>query len=342
MSSHPFGRSVLLDRRRLLAAASAIALLGARPAAARQDATPAADASGEWTFVDDAGVTITRPQMPERVVAYLPLAAAFWDYGLRPVGYYGTSRKPDGTPEVYAGNVDLDAIVSLGETYGELDLEALIALQPDLIVNDMWDDPPDVYGLDAERVEQLNQIAPIANVKFAEWAIDETLARVERLAIALGADPEAPAVVEAKQAFADASAELEAAIAEKPGLTVLVISGLPDESLWVASPDRLADLSYYQSLGLEIAGPEGDPENFEELSWEQAGKYPADLFLIDSRQWSASGDELMAVPSFAALPAAQAGQFGAWPIEYVPSYQGFTPVLEELTEVIRNADPEIV
>ncbi|MGH2616788.1 MAG: hypothetical protein ACRDJC_16255, partial [Thermomicrobiales bacterium] len=149
-------RLAVLSRRRFLAVASVLAVAPASRAAAWHDpGTPVAGVGdGEWTFTDDAGVTITRPQRPERIVAYLPLAASLWELGIRPVAVYGTTRRQDGSPEVYAGEVDLDAAESLGETYGELDLEKLVALQPDLIVNDMWNDPPDVWGLEPETVQQ--------------------------------------------------------------------------------------------------------------------------------------------------------------------------------------------
>jgi iron complex transport system substrate-binding protein len=288
-------------------------------------------------------VTVTLPARPERVVGYLPLASALWDYGLRPVGVYGTTLRPDGTPEVFVGNIDLDAVESLGETYGELDIEKLVALKPDLIINDRWYDTMDLWGMQPGAVEQIEQIAPIVEIKYTGRQVTETLASVEKLAVALGADPEAPEIVESKRAFEEAVTELKAAIAEKPGLTVMFMSGTPEESLYVANPLQSADMTLYQSLGLDIVVPEIDPtEYWEELSWEQAGKYPVDLFLIDSRQWSNTGEQLQAIATFGSLPAAKAGAFGAWDIEYVPSYQGFTPVITALTEVIRNADPGIV
>lgn len=339
MSSEVRDWSVALDRRRLLAAAAAAVLVGQTSAAA-QEATPT---SGEWTYADDAGNTVTLPAPPRRIVAYLPIAAALWDYGVRPVGVYGTTRRPDGSPEVFVGNLDLDAVASLGETYGELDVEALVALDPDLIINDRWFETMDLWGLDENATAQVKAVAPVAEIAFTGRPVTDTLASVEKLAVALGADPDAPEIVEAKAAFDAAVAGLEAAIAEKPGLTAIFISGTPEQSLWVANPLQSADMLLYQSLGLDIVTPEIDPaEYWEELSWEQAGKYPADLILVDSRQWSATGEQLKAIPTFGALPAARAGQFGDWDIEYVPSYQGFTPVIAELTEVIRNADPDIV
>jgi iron complex transport system substrate-binding protein len=331
------------SRRAFLAASAGLAVtaVGVRRTLA-QDGTPAASA---WSFVDGTSETVTLLTMPENVVAYLPLAAALWDYGVRPVAIFGAAERPDGTPEVYAGDVDLDAIVNLGDTYGELDLEQLIQLDPDLFVNDMWADPPDIWGLDDDAKAQLAAITPIAQIRYVEQPVTETIASLETLAGLLGADLADPEIVADKAAFEQAGADLRAAIEEKPGLKVLVMSGTPEESLWISSPRQSADLLYFQELGLDMVEPETTTENnyWEELSWEQAGKYPVDLFLIDSRQWSATGQQLVEnVPTFAALPAAKAGQFGGWDIEYVPSYKGFTPVVQRLTEVIRKTSPEIV
>jgi iron complex transport system substrate-binding protein len=246
---------------------------------------------------------------------------------------------------VYVGDLDLESVVNLGETYGELDMEGLVQLDPDLFVNDMWANPPDIWGLDEDARAQLAAITPVVQISHVNQPVTETLASLETRAGLLGADLSDPEIVADKAAFEQASAELKAAIAEKPRLKVLVMSGLPEDNMYVSSPRQSADLIYFQELGLDMVGPENITENnlWEQLSWEQAGKYPVDLFLIDSRRWSATGEQLVeSVPTFAALPAVKAGQFGSWDMEYVPSYKGFTPVLQRLAEVIRNADPDIV
>ena len=344
MSSRTLSLCAHASRRSFVAVVSVLALATVTPARARQEtATPKlGDGDGEWTFTDDAGVHIALPDRPERVVAYLPLAASLWDFGIRPVGVYGTTRRPDGSPEVYAGSVDLDAVEAIGETYGEMDLEKLVALRPELIVNDMWDMPPDVWGLQPETVEQVRHIAPIASIRFVEQPISATLARVEELAVALGADLDASNVAAAKERYERAEADLKAAIAEKPGLTAIFVSGTPDGSYWVANPMEFSDLITFKQLGLDIVQPDAGEEWWEELSWEQAARYPADLILVDARSGSLTGEELAAqIPSFAALPAAKAGQFGAWQTEYVPSYAGVAAVLEDLAETIRGAKTDV-
>lgn len=331
--------SARMMHRRALLAGVAVSTLGAVApvsAWAQAEATPT---GGEWSFTDDAGTTIAREKMPQRVVAYLPLAAALWDFGIRPVGVYGTTHKPDGTPEVYAGNVDFESVTSIGPEYGSLDIEALVALQPDLLVNDMWADPPDVWGLEPDIIAQVEGIAPIAQIKFVDRPISDTIASVEALAGALGADLDTEDVTAARADFEVAAEDVRAAVAENPGLKVLFASGTVEESFWIANPSVNADLLFFKELGVDVVQPENPDGYWEELSWEQAAKYDADLILLDARQYSATGAELKAaIPTFASLSAAKADQFGPWATEYVPSYAGFTPVLLALAEAIRGAE----
>jgi iron complex transport system substrate-binding protein len=355
-------------RRQVLAAVPGLALLSLAAACGSDDedstptattaaaapttaasATPAADptattsaADGAWTFTDDRGVTIELSQMPERVVAYAPIAAALWDSGFHVVGVYGTTLRADGTPEITTGSMDLDAVVSLGETYGELDMEALVGLQPQLIVFDIYTPEVDLWGVPADMVAQIESIAPILGISYVERPVTDTIARIEELAGALGADLNAPEVVEARAQFDAASAAVEAAVADKPGLEVLFIAAW-SEALYIANPPMWNDLIYFQDLGLQVVVPDVEPtELWETLSWEQAGKYPADLALNDARSGSLSVAEMNEIATWAAHPAAQAGQVGAWQTEFVASYAGFTAVLEDLAGTVSQANPDVM
>ncbi len=339
-SPHP---AAVIDRRRLLAGTGAAALLaagGIRPAAARQDAaTPAAGDDG-WSFTDDLPQTIELPARPERIVAYMPLAAGLWDFGIRPVAVYGTLYRPDGTREVNTGSVDFDAVVSLGEAYGEMDLERLVALEPEILVNDYWFSQPDVWGLDASAVEQIESIAPIAHIGFVERPVDVTIGRVEELALALGADPKAPELVEARERFAQAKDRLAAAIAAKPGLRVLFVGGNAD-GLWIGNPEQMGDLAFFRDLGMDVVQPDTD-ELWHQLSWEQSNTYPADLIMLDNRTITSPPEELAEIATWSNLPAVAAGQVRPWQIEFVPSWGAFADVLDEVTAAVEGADPAIV
>lgn len=328
-----------ISRRRVLGGLAAFSLVGFPARATAQDATP----TPGWSFTDDAGVTISLPEAPRRVIAYVNLAAALDDFGAKPLGFFGQPLRPDGTRETIAGDMDLEGMVSVGPDYGAFDIEQLVAGDIDLIVNDMWETPPTFWGLEEGAVEQINAVAPIVNLWFVGQPVTETIERVGELAVALGADPDNPQVAADRNAFLVAETELKDAIASNPGLKVTFASGTPDDAFYIGNPNMNADLMYYASLGLDIVTPEEQGSFFEELSWEEAGRYPVDLLIMDDRQWSSTPEDLIAqVPTFAALPAVKAGAYGPWASEWVPSYPGMTPVLQRLAELIRNADPNIV
>lgn len=326
-------------RRSFIGAAAASALTFSSGRAQ----TPAAPDSA-WSFTDDRGVTVTLPERPTRVIAQVNSAATLWDFGVRPVGVFGPQVLTDGTKDPLAGNIDLDAITSVGDGWEEINLERFLALDPDLIVSTTWDPSEGwLWGLGDDEVNaQAEQIAPTIAISLVGQSAEEVIGRFADLAAALGADLDAPEITAAREQFAAASDDLRQAIAEKPALLVAFVAGSP-ETLYVEGARTGPDTRHFNDLGLQIKQAEADPW-YLELSWEQVGQLAdVDLILNDARE--AAGyftvDQLMAQPTFAALPAAKAGQIGPWRVEYVMSYQGFTSVLEELAETIRAARDDV-
>jgi iron complex transport system substrate-binding protein len=339
-----------LSRRRLLAAGSAFAATAFVSRASAQDtATPAASPvagglqpDGSWRFTDDRGVIAEAAALPTHIIAQTTAAAALWDFGIRPVGIFGPSRAADGTPDLQAGNLDLDTVEVLGD-YGEFDLEKALSLQADLYVDvdrgngDLWYITPDV---EATLLERFPTIAIIA----ANVPVTTTVAHFEALAAALAADLAAPAVADARTAWQTAEAGFKAAIAAKPGLKMMAVS-TGDNQAFVWNPAVLGDLSYYQSLGAEFVAPENPSEstlyNSEIMSWEQFGKYgmQADLILVDQREdLSLYAD----IDIWNSMPAVQAGQVGTWYGVFPFSYKGLGDTLNRMIEQVQNVNPDLV
>jgi len=325
-----------LTRRQLVMGVTGAALLSSLRSARAQ--TPVA--AGEWTFTDDRGVTVTLPQRPRRIVAQVSAAAALWDYGIRPIAVFGPQRLAGGSQDPQSGNVDLTAVESVGQEYGELDLEKLIALDPDLLIS-TWYGP--YHGVDAplwyvpeDAVAMVEEIVPSLGILVEDVSIAHAIDRFAELAGLLGADLDAPEIVAERDQYDHAIAELKGAIAEKPGLTALVVSGTPD-NLFVAHPAAVADLIFFRELGLEIVEPASDPEEYwETLSWEQANTYPADLILIDVRWGALTSDQLEDIATWAELPAVKVGQVSEWVLEPTLNYKGYAAVLEKLADLIRE------
>ncbi|MGC4108376.1 MAG: ABC transporter substrate-binding protein [Thermomicrobiales bacterium] len=128
-----------ISRRTFAGMAGAAAVAGPPLVAQGRQATPAASpATGFRTVADVLGNTVEIPADPQRVVVLdvnlLGLALAL---GIKPVAAsrYGTA---DAFPKILGE--DTDGIVALGKNE-TLDVESVVALDPDLIVMTYYGDP---------------------------------------------------------------------------------------------------------------------------------------------------------------------------------------------------------
>src|SRR5690606_3726218 len=152
----------------------------------------------------------------------------------------------------------------------------------------------------------------------------------------LGADLTAPEVAADKAAFETALDAFKSAVAAKPGLTVLAVTGGPD-ILNIAEVTSSAELQDFVSWGLDIIEAENSNGYWEQLSWEVADKYQPDLILVDDR-----GDAMQILPqqpTWSLIRAAEAGQVTNWPAFWLRNYAAYAQELDALTEAIEAAIP---
>jgi iron complex transport system substrate-binding protein len=306
------------------------------------DAAGGETATGEWTFTDDRGETVTLDAPPERIAAQSTIAGGLWEYGITVDGVFGPLRYADGTPDPSVGLADPDDFTSVGEVDSQINLEALAAVRPDVIVAPMWSEDT-FWGIADDDVDAVEAIAPVIGILVGDRSMEEPLDRLGDLAATFG-DDTAVAVDDARSEFDAAGAALSDALDAKPDLTVLATSGTLSE-LFVAWPGGFPDLAYYASLGMQIVEPTEHPEAggyWQSLSWEQVDTYEADLILVDVR--SGSLDTLLEqMPgSGQSLPAVQADQMVAWPLATALGYGNAAAVLSDLTETVESADESLV
>ncbi|MEU8117161.1 ABC transporter substrate-binding protein [Spirillospora sp. NPDC049024] len=330
-----------LTRRGLLGAGGALAL-GALISACGSGSDAGGTASpggGAWTFTDDRGTRIRLKARPQRVVAYVGAAAALYDFGVdrQLVGVYGPTKLADGKPDPQAGNLPVDRLEIIGNAYGEFNIEKYAALRPDLLVDNMFV-PGELFYVPAESKEKIFALAASAGISTGAVPLPKPIERTAALAAALGADLKSAKVTAAKARFDKAAESLRAAAEAKPGLKVLAASASPD-LFYASSPAKNTDLIYFKELGVDLIVPEkpGKDGYFEELSWENADKYKADVIMLDSRTQALQPKDLGSKPSWKDLPAVKAGQVIAWQAEPRFSYEGCAPVVEALAAAIRSA-----
>jgi iron complex transport system substrate-binding protein len=324
-----------LSRRGFLVGAGGVAATVLAACGKDEPSAPAAQSSGPWEFTDDRGQKITRDKRPERIVTYVSSGAALWDFGVKPVGAFGPQKTESGAKELQAGNIDVNNVTSVGNAWDDFNVEKFIALNPDLVVTGLTGTAPtDLWAITPEIGEKITKVAPILALSEFKVPLPKVIERYGQLATALGG------AISGKDDFQKASDDLRSAAKERQGLKVLVLYSEKD-GIYVAKPEFFADLAYYRELGLDIVSGGGSEDYWEQLSWEQVSKYPADLILTDTRTFSLTQQQMMEFPTWRQLPAVQAGQLGAWSAEPRFNYQLATPIIRALTDVVRRSRTDI-
>ncbi|MCO1655449.1 ABC transporter substrate-binding protein [Pseudonocardia sp. S2-4] len=329
--------------RSLLAAAALSAVLAGCGAEAPSSGTPAGS-SGPWSFTDGSGQVVTAERTPTRIIAHAGEANALMSFGIRPVGIY--ADEPVAT-DPNLKDLDLDGIEILGEEWGKIDVEKAASLRPDLIVGDWWPAEKAHSGLEEgvdEKSKKLAELAPVVGVSQGK-SIVELAEGYEDLAVSLGAKVDDPRIAANKQRFDEAVARFKAAVAAKPGLTVLAMSPA-DDQVYVANPEYAPELLDLQSWGLQVINPDSPDPAFpywENLSWENADKYQPDVILWDGRSFTPTANAEWGAkqPTWFQIQAARAGSVVAWPAYWLHTYGDFATELDLLTAAVEAADANI-
>jgi iron complex transport system substrate-binding protein len=300
--------------------------------------TPLATAA-PWTYTDGAGHTVTLPEPPQRIIAHSTVTAALLPYGIEPVGIL-----VDGAPALdrTLESSDVTGIPLVSSGWFEIDAEAILALDPDIIITE-YSLAENIYqgGTHEGAIrERLESIAPIIGIARTSSVLD-MLEDYESFAQSLGGSS-SPANEQAKVEFAAAREDFTTTVAAKPGLTVMAAS--PSSSgFYVAAYDRFGELNDMVSWALDI--PHADApvgQSYLAVPWENLLGDEADILLLDDR-WETSGrDALLANPISQRLEAVKAGQIGDWPAEWIRTYADYARELGEITALIERSDPDLV
>lgn len=290
-------------------------------------------AAQSWRFTDDRGKKLDQPKAPTKIVAQVGAAAALWDFGVRPIAVFGPYKLKDGSKDPQVGNVDITKVTGLGNVWDEFNVEQYIALQPDLLVSSMYLKDT-LWYVPEKSKETIEQVAPTAGIMLTGKSATQVIGRYEELARSLNADM--AGVPEAKARMEAATKEL----ARFKDLKVLMVSGGAD-AFWIVNPPEYPDAVHLKDAGLDVVTPSKVDEGgfFQTLSWENADEYDADVILYDTRTQALKPEEMMKKPTFAKLPAVEAGQLYPWNAEAPYSYQGYATFLEGLLANLKKAKP---
>ncbi|MFF2994817.1 ABC transporter substrate-binding protein [Streptomyces sp. NPDC057950] len=343
-------RATHLSRRGILAAGGALGLGAVLAACGDDDAksggsdsTKAADAkskSGPWTFKDDRGTTVKLDRIPANIVAFTGVAAALHDYGIEVKGVFGPTTTKDGKADVQAGDMDVTKLTVLGNEWGQFNIEKYATLAPDVLISTMFDAAGTLWYVPEESKDKILKLAPSVGVSVYDRQMPQSLERMYALAESLGADVKSARIVEAKKKFETAAERLRKAAKARPEIKVLAGSASQD-IFYVSGSNLSIDLEYFKALGVNIVEPSAKALKasggwFENLSWENVDKYPADIIIMDDRSSTIQPADITEA-TWKKLPAVKAGQVIARSPEPIISYDKCTPLLDGLAEAIEKA-----
>lgn len=332
MSQHPLGRRTFLAGLGALTLAGAVGCNASAGDAGSDAASPSGGGTFSFTDARDKKVEFALPATA--VVAQSSVAATLLDFGYQVAGAYGELKPVNGKLGYQAGDLDVSKLTVLSDVYGEFDVEKFAAMNPQVLIDLMFE-PGKLWYLPDDLQTKVEQVAPTIGMKMLDQGLIDIIDNFAELAKQLGADLDAPLVTDAKKAFDDATAKAKAAIAAKPELTVVGMSRTADK-VWITNADQAPDLGYWKSLGAKLVDHGGKPTDyFTEISYEQLDKFSADIIYDDSR--GGVVPEADKQPTWRALPAVKAGQVVAWKPAAPYSWKTNAPILDEFATAYSGA-----
>ena len=279
--------------------------VAATPApATTPDTTTVADAEPETrTFVDSTGTAVEVPANPQRIVPTERFNALpqLLELGAPLAGVVTEADELPSVQRYFAE--DIAAIDTRVGSYAEINLEAIAAAEPDLIVlAAIGDENTQPHAL----VEGLQQIAPTVAIDTFRPVEPVIADFVELLGPGYAAAGEALAAE-----FGGKLAELEEVLAPYRGeLTVAAVESLPDEfggpAVYPVQASTLSDvLDRADVEWAEILDDAAAAEDLQlALSEEEFGRLESDLLLIET----SFDDSLLDSPIYQNLTVSQEGQ----------------------------------
>ncbi|TDD35694.1 ABC transporter substrate-binding protein [Saccharopolyspora elongata] len=331
-------------RHKIRAAAALLVAAGSLAACASPGQNDQAGAG--WSYTDDRGITVTADKRPERVVAQVSAAGALKDFGVDVAGTFGPLVRDDGSTEPEAGSIDPRQVTDVtGPGYGEVNMERLTSLAPELLVSGKYAEFEGLWHLVQDQEEAVKRIVPTVGVQQSGIALPEAIRKYKELARALGGDVDSERVKADEDRFNAAAQRLRdiGTRMRAEGKSILAVGGTKEE-YFVVVPARNPDLDYYvKELGLPITTPK-NPDvagggYFERLSWEKANVYPGDVLLWDARPASMKPEQMKENPVFASHPAAAANRFVEWDAVAPMSYASYAGIMNKLADQLESELP---
>lgn len=313
-------------RRRQLLALSALAPFALVACKGPETESAGGTAAPNFTYSPEGydGLTISLDKPVERIAADFYSAAGLSQYGITPVAVFGFGQN-----ESPGKSFDAQGVEVVG-TDMELDLEALAAAEPDIMIAYGNEEGDGWTWWDDKVKNQVTDLVEFVPVRLGNQTPDQMFAQYAAIAKALGKDTDTDEVAADRRTYEDARRRIRD-IAEKKGSLTVLLANFSSEINYTSKSSGIADM--LSEDGLNLVGPDStDESSWAEVSWEKMSDYPADVILVHDASTDYEDN-----PVYESLPAVKAEQLGTWDDKRAYTYHGYAEWLGQLADVLEGA-----
>jgi iron complex transport system substrate-binding protein len=257
------------------------------PAPTNPPATDAPTEESSLTFVDDAGRTITLDGIPQRIVSLAPSNTEI-------LFAVGAGSQVVGRDEFSDYPPEAAGINSVGGSMGEFSVEAIVALEPDLVLAAEINTP--------ELIHQLEDLGVTVYYLRNPTTLEEMYTNLETVAALTGHD--AGELIESLKARVAVVDQKIAAVTKRPPVFYEIDATDPNKP-WTYGPGTFGDLLIERAGGVNIGNIAHDP--YPQLSLEQIVVADPAIIVPGDAIWGVTVDSVKARAGWETIAAVQSG-----------------------------------
>lgn len=252
------------------------------------------ESAAALTFTDGLGREVTLAAPARRIVTLAPSLTEF-------VFAVGAGEQLAGREDLSDFPAEAADVASIGSTFGDLNTEAILALEPDLVLAAEVNTP--------EQVQELESLGLTVYYLSNPLTYDELYEQVNLFGQFTGHEEEAAALAESLAARVAAVTSAVATAAEKP--TVFYeIDGTDPSKPWTTGPGTFMDTMIAMAGGVNIGGVLSDA--FAQISAEEIAAQDPNIILLGDTLYGVTIESVAERAGWAGLTAVKESRIFAF------------------------------
>ena len=237
------------------------------------------------TYTDSLGREITLEATPQRIVSLAPSNTEI-------LFAVGAGDQVIGRDEFSDYPTEAASIESIGGSFGEYNVEAIVALEPDLVLAAEINPP--------ELVQQLEDLGLTVYYLGNPTTLEEMYTNLETVAQLTGHD--VTELVDSLKARVDAVDEKIAPLSSRIPVFYEIDATDPTKP-WTYGPGTFGDLLIDRAGGYNVGSIASDP--YPQLSIEQVVAANPTVIILGDSNWGVTAEAVKARPGWETIPAVQ-------------------------------------